>query len=101
MGTRYVAGFAELARGDYQNVELVALCDLDEVRCDDVAEQARQLIGARPRVFQSIVTMAEAVEGLNAVVIAVDPRAHHRVAIECIDRGLDILIEPPLALTMR
>ena len=101
MGRRYVAGFAELARGDHRNAELVALCDLEELRCDEVAEEARHLTGARPRVFQSIATMVEAVDGLDAVVIATDPRAHHRVAIECIDRGLDILIEPPLALTMR
>jgi predicted dehydrogenase len=101
MGRRYVAGFAELARSDHRNVELAAVCDLDEPRCDELAEEARAQIGARPRVFQSIATMVEAVDDLNAVVIAVDPRAHHRVAIECIDRGRTVLIEPPLALTMR
>jgi predicted dehydrogenase len=101
MGRRYVAGFAELSRSDHRNVELVAVCDVEELRCDEVAEETRQQTGARPRVFQSIATMVEAVEDLGAVVIATDPRAHHRVAIECIDRGLDILIEPPLALTMR
>ncbi|HEV8633205.1 MAG TPA: Gfo/Idh/MocA family oxidoreductase [Chloroflexota bacterium] len=101
MGRRYVAGYAELLRSDFCNLELVALCDLDEARADDLAEETRQLTGGRPRVFQSIATMVEAVDGLSGVVVATDIRAHHRVAIECIDRGLDILMEQPLALTMR
>jgi len=101
MGRRYVAGYAELLRSDFCNLDLVAVCDLDEARADDLAEEARQLTGTRPRVFQSIATMAEAVEGLAGVVVATDIRAHHRVAIECIDRGLDILMEQPLGLTLR
>jgi predicted dehydrogenase len=101
MGRRYVAGYGELLRSEFCNLELVALCDLVEARADDLAEEARQLTGQRPRVFQSIATMAEAVEGLAGVVVAAEVRAHHRVAIECIDRGLDILMEQPLGLTMR
>jgi predicted dehydrogenase len=101
MGRRHLAGYAELLHSDHCNVELVAVCDLDEQNAEDLADEARALVGSRPRVFQSITTMTEAIDGLIAVDIATDVRSHHRVAIECLERGLHIQIEKPLGLTMR
>lgn len=101
MGRRRVAGYAELVRSGLANVELAAVCDLDEAAADDLADEARALTGVRPRVFQAIATMCEAVDGLAAVDVVTDIRAHHRVAIECVDRGLAVQVEKPLALTMR
>jgi predicted dehydrogenase len=101
MGRRHLAGYAELMRSDFRNVELVSVCDLNEQNAEELAEEARVLTGSRPRVFQSITTMTEAIDGLAAVDVVVDVRAHHRVAIECLERGLHILIEKPLGLTMR
>jgi predicted dehydrogenase len=101
MGRRHLAGYAELMHSDFCNVELVAVCDLNERNAEDLADEARALTGSRPRVFQSITTMAEAVDGLAAVDVVVDVRSHHRAAIECLERGLHLMIEKPLALTMR
>jgi predicted dehydrogenase len=101
MGRRHLAGYAELLKSDYCNMELVAVCDLDEQNAEELADEARTLVGHRPRVFQSITTMTEAIDGLTAVDIATDVRSHHRVAIECLERGLHIQVEKPLGLTMR
>lgn len=101
MGRRHLAGYAELMRSDFRNVELVAVCDLNEGNAEELAEEARVLTGSRPRVFQSVTTMTEAIDGLAAVDVVVDLRAHHRVAIECLERGLHLMIEKPLALTLR
>jgi len=101
MGRRHLAGYAELSHTDFRNVELVAVCDLNEQNAEDLADEARALTGSRPRVFQSITTMTEAIDGLAAVDVVVDVRAHHRVAIECLERGLHLQIEKPLGLTMR
>src|SRR5919201_3666073 len=101
MGRRHLAGYAELLHSDHCNVELVAVCDLDEQNAEELADEARALVGHRPRVFQSITTMTEAIDGLTAVDIATDVRSHHRVAIECLERDLHIQIEKPLGLTMR
>lgn len=100
-GRRHLAGYAELMRTDFQNVELVGVCDLNERNAEALADEAGKLTGTRPRVFQSITTMTEAIDGLRCIDITTDSRAHHRVAIECLDRGLHIQIEKPLALTMR
>jgi predicted dehydrogenase len=101
MGRRHLAGYAELLQSDFCNMELVAVCDLDEQNAEELADEARALVGQRPRVFQSITTMTEAIDGLSAVDITTDVRSHHRVAIECLERGLHIQIEKPLGLTMR
>jgi predicted dehydrogenase len=101
MGRRHLAGYAELLRSDHCNLELIGVCDLNEQNAEDLADEARALIGYRPRVFQSITTMTEAIDGLIAVDIATDARSHHRVAIECLERGLHIQIEKPLSLTLR
>ena len=93
MGRRHLAGYAELLKSDFCNVELAAVCDLDEQNAEELADEARALVGQRPRVFQSITTMTEAIDGLTAVDIATDVRSHHRVAIECLERGLHIQIK--------
>lgn len=101
MGRRHLAGYAELLRTGYCNVDLVAVCDLNERNAEELAEEARTLTGIRPRVFQSIATMTEAIDGLAGIDIATDVRTHHRVAIECFERGLHVQVEKPLGLTMR
>src|SRR4051794_5103591 len=101
MGRRHLAGYAELIRSDFRNVELAAVCDLNEQNAEDLADEARSLTGARPRVFQSVTTMVEAIDGLSAADVVADARAHHRVAIECLERGLHVQVEKPLGLTMR
>src|SRR5579884_1576315 len=101
MGRRHLAGYAELMRTDFRNVELVGVCDLNERNAEELAEEARVLTGQRPRVFQSITTMSEAIDGLAAVAVTTDVRSHHRLAIEGLERDLHILVEKPLALTMR
>ncbi|MBM4416912.1 MAG: Gfo/Idh/MocA family oxidoreductase [Chloroflexi bacterium] len=101
MGRRHVAGYAELAATPFANVEVAAVCDLNDRAVEQMAEECRVLLGSRPRVFQSIATMAEAVDSLAGVDIVTDPRSHHRIAIECLDRGLHVQVEKPLAITIR
>lgn len=101
MGRRHIAGYAELRRLEHANIEVVGLCDLDENAAEELAEETRVLTGSRPRVFRSIATMAESIDGLVGIDITTDIKSHHRVAIECLDRGLYVQVEKPLAITMR
>ena len=101
MGRRHLAGLAELHRSDFSNVELVAVCDLNERNANDLADEALSLLGERPRVFGDIGTMVAAVEGLEAGDCATDTPAHHRVATSLLDHGLHVMCEKPLALTIR
>ncbi len=101
MGRRHLAGLAELARTDHANVELVAVCDLNRRNAEDLADEARALLGSRPAVFEDAGRMARETEGLEAAACTVDTGAHHAVAAATLDLGLHTLCEKPLALTIR
>ncbi|HET8627283.1 MAG TPA: Gfo/Idh/MocA family oxidoreductase [Thermomicrobiales bacterium] len=101
MGRRHLAGLAELARTDHNNVELVAVCDLNERNAEALADEARALLGSRPRVFRDMATMAREAEGLEAADCTTDTGSHHAVAAALLDLGLHTLCEKPLALTIR
>src|SRR5258708_15420 len=51
MGRRHLTGLAELSRTDHCNVDLVAVCDLNRKNAEDLADEAEQYLGTRPRVF--------------------------------------------------
>ncbi|HEV7214885.1 MAG TPA: Gfo/Idh/MocA family oxidoreductase, partial [Chloroflexota bacterium] len=101
MGRRHLAGLAELAQSDFASVRLQAVCDLNERNADDLADEALALLGYRPRVFLSSAEMVRQMDGLVGADVTVDTGVHHRVATECLDLGLHVQCEKPLALTIR
>jgi predicted dehydrogenase len=101
MGRRHLRGMAALYASTYCNVELVAVCDLQSAQADLLADEAEELLGARPRVFTSFAEMIRAVPELTAADVTVDSGAHYQVAAECLQAGLHVLCEKPLAVTVR
>jgi predicted dehydrogenase len=101
MGRRHLTGLYELSRSDFNNVELVAVCDLNRQNAEDLADEARQLLGTRPRVFGDAAQMVRETEGLEAADCTTDTGSHHRAASALLDLGLHTLCEKPLALTIR
>lgn len=83
------ANHARVARAN-PAVELVAVVDRD-------LERARGAAGAGAR---AVATLAECIDELDAVVIAVPTALHHDVALEAISAGKHVLIEKPLAATV-
>lgn len=101
MGRRHLAGLAELARTDHNNVELAAVCDLDLGKAESLAAEAETLLGHRPQVFSDLTQMAHEVDALEAADCTTDTTAHHRVATTLLDLGMHTMCEKPLALTIR
>lgn len=102
MGRRHLRGMARLQSSSHANVHLVAVCDLNQDNANFLADEASELLGARPRVYSDIETMArELGDGLQAASITTDVASHHKVAITCLEAGLHLLCEKPLALTIR
>lgn len=101
MGRRHLAGLAELARTDHNNVRLAAVCDLDEGKAASLADEAETLLGVRPAVFTDVARMSAETEGLAGADCTTDTPAHHRVSVKLLDLGLHTMCEKPLALTMR
>ena len=101
MGRRHLAGLAELARSDHNNVDLVAVCDLNRQNAEDMADEAESLMGANVRVFTDAAQMVQQVEGLQAADCTTDTGSHHKAATALLDLGLHTMCEKPLALTIR
>lgn len=101
MGGRHLLGLRELDDAGLGNVALVAVCDLRRDNADYLAERAGQLLGQRPWVFQDIAAMVKALPELQGVAITTDSGSHHHVATMALDLGLHVMVEKPLALTIR
>jgi predicted dehydrogenase len=102
MGRRHLRGLRHLADSSLSNVELIAVCDLNQDNAAFLADEAQELLGRRPRVYADLAAMAaELGTELQAASITTDVAAHHKIAIGCLEAGLHIMCEKPLALTIR
>ena len=101
MGRRHLRGMATLYASACQNIELAAVCDLKREQADLLADEALELLGTRPRVFTDLEQMVREVPDLEAADVTVDSGAHYPVAVNCLQAGLHVLCEKPLAVTVR
>lgn len=98
MGHRHLRGLGELRAAGISSLELVAACDPVEANAASLADQAEAVLGARPAVVAALGDLRD--HGVQAVDITSTPRTHHLLAVEALRRGLHVLIEKPLALTV-
>ena len=101
MGTRHLYGLRELNQSPFSNVELAALCDISAENAEMAAGEAEKLLGTRPPVYTSLEEMARQVPDLHAVDVVLDPSLHHPVVCQALDLGLHVLVEKPMAITVK
>ena len=101
MGLRHLRGMAKLYGSSRCNLELAAVCDLNQDNANYLADEAQQLLGTRPRVFADIAKMAREVPDLQAADVTTDTGSHHVVTIACLENGLNVMSEKPFAVTVR
>jgi predicted dehydrogenase len=77
-----------------ENAELAALCDIDPQRADQVASLTEV------PAFYTYQDMLAKVE-LDAVIVATPHYAHTPISIDCLQRGLHVLCEKPLAVHVK
>lgn len=101
MGTRHLYGLRELAQTPFCNVELAALCDIQRDNAELAATEAEQILGLKPEVFTDLEKMCRKVPDLVAVDVVIDPSVHHEVVCQALDLGLHVMVEKPLAITVK
>ena len=101
MGTRHLYGLRELVQSPFNNIELAAVCDINRENADMAAGEAEKLFGSRPAVFTDLAEMAAQVADLAMVDVVTDPSVHHLVVCQALDLGLHVLVEKPMAITVR
>jgi len=102
MGRRHLRGMAKLYQSSMQNMEMVAVCDPVAASAGRLADEAKDLLGARPRVYSDVETMTREMGGdLRAASVTTDSGTHHSVATKCLELGLHVMCEKPIAVTLR
>ena len=101
MGTRHLYGLRELSQTPFCNIELAALCDIRRENAELAASEAEKLLGVRPAIFTDMEEMVRRVPDLVAADIVTDPSVHHSVACAAMDLGLHVMVEKPMAITVK
>ena len=96
----HVIGYRELHTHGLSVFNIKAVCDVSERKAKTRAEEIGYFQGYKPRLYNNIDEMLKN-ESLEAVDICLPHSLHHTVATECLGRGLHIIIEKPLGITMR
>ena len=101
MGRRHLRGITRLSQSSMANLDLVAVCDLNDENAQYLADEAQELLGTRPRVFNDMEQMVREVGDLGAASVTTDAQSHHKVATAALELGLNVQCEKPIAVTMR
>ena len=101
MGTRHLHGLKQLLGTPFDLVELSAVCDIRAENAQLAAAEAESLLGVRPGVYTDIEEMVRALPDLEAVDVVTDPSVHHTICCQALELGLHVLVEKPLAITVR
>lgn len=91
IGVGYLGRFHAQKYVAMEGVELVGVADVDPARAEAVAKECSTVPFADYR---------ELLEQTAAVSIVVPTVHHHRVALDCLERGNDILLEKPMTVTL-
>lgn len=100
MGTRHLYGMHELMETPFNNIDLVALCDIRRENAELAATESEQFFGSRPAIFTDIEEMVRRMPDLDAVSVVTDPSVHHNVVCQALDLGLHVMVEKPMAITV-
>ena len=77
-----------------ENVELVALCDVDESKVSMIAQKNNV-----PKVYFDIQNLIQK-EELDGILISTPNNLHYPMALASLDAGINTLVEKPIALSV-
>ncbi len=92
VGVGYLGQFHAEKYAKSKGVELVGVVDSNTHRAKEIAKRVKT---------QPFFHLAEIVDRVQAVSIAVPTAVHHVIAKECLLHGIDVLIEKPISTTLR
>ncbi len=92
IGTGYLGRLHAQKMASFSDIRFVGVSDIDRERGEAVATECRTSFWSDPR---------ELLREVDAVSIAVPTTDHYRVAMEAMRAGVHVLIEKPIAATVR
>jgi predicted dehydrogenase len=79
------------------NLEIVALCDLNISKAKNIA--LKHKLNSSTKLYSDYMKMIDNLD-LDLVAIATESGNHASIALECIRKGINIIIEKPIALSL-
>ncbi len=97
----HLNGLAKLNEhlGTERPYELAALADPRADAAEGLAAAAEKKLGRRPAIYSDYRTMLEA-ESLDAAALLVPHNLHWSIARDCLDAGLHLQVQKPIAITI-
>lgn len=80
-------------------LEIVAVCDVDLNQIDILFEKTNY--SGKPDRFEDYKEMIEMHPDIELAAIATESGAHAEIALYCIDHGINVIIEKPMAMSMK
>lgn len=98
MGTGHAHAFADITKRKEENVQLVALADVCDVRCEDAKKRwEKDFPGIKVDTYRDHKQLVNR-DDIHAVLIASPEHWHSRHAIDAILAGKDVFLEKPMTL---
>ena len=91
IGVGYLGRYHAEKYAAMPETELVGVCDVDLARAREVADA----LGCEP-----FVEYRRLLERVEAVSVVVPTTLHHRVGVDCLEHGVDVLMEKPITTTL-
>ena len=101
MGRRHLLGMKKLRDIGRMRFELAGVCDLLPENAERAADLADDLLGMRPRVFTSLDEMRHSLAQVDAILITTSPDTHAEIGVAALEAGIHVMVEKPIALTVR
>ena len=79
------------------NLDIVALCDLEDIKMNNVIRQFN--LSDNIQKYINYKEMIEKVD-IDLIAICTESGKHADIALECIDKGINLIIEKPIALSL-
>ena len=100
MGHRHILAYRALEDSGCGNVEIAAVCDVQEDNAEFAAAEVERLFGRRPLVFGDLDEVLRCPD-VAAVDVVTDGSTHHEVAAAALAAGKHALVEKPLGITVQ
>ncbi len=101
MGAHVRRGFQPLWEKGFRTFSIVACVDVNETAASRMADAIAEWQGKRPTVYTHLDDFLVNETAVAAVDISLPHHEHHTVAVACLEAGKHVLIEKPLAITLR
>lgn len=97
----HVRALEDLWQRGVRDIEVVATCDVVRERAVERARDVKKFQKKLPRAFASLADLLGSGLALDAADICSLHSEHHTLAVPCLQAGLHVHLEKPLAITLR